>query len=89
MVDGKIKNKKYAQKIGKEENQTYRMWISILKRWIKRFFIKNIVNEPKEISLPFEPELSCPALTINVQLVIIEIYVRVKKSSLRKERAFY
>ena len=55
MVEGKIKNKKYAQKIGKEENQTYRMWISILKRWIKRFFIKNIVNEPKEISLPFEP----------------------------------
>lgn len=28
-------------------------------------------------------ELSCPALTINVQLVIIEIYVRVKKSPLR------
>jgi hypothetical protein len=60
VVDGKIKNKKYAQKIGKEENQTYRMWISILKRWIKRFFIKNIVNEPKEISLPFEPVLDVP-----------------------------
>ena len=33
-------------------------------------------------------ELSCPALTINVQSVTIEIYVRVKKSPLRKERAF-
>ena len=80
MVDGKIKNKKYAQKIGKEENQTYRMWISILKRWIKRFFIKNIVNEPKEISLPFEPGISadlkgknnshklCKKLRISVQM---------------------
>jgi hypothetical protein len=38
------------------------MWISILKRWIKRFFIKNIVNEPKEISLPFEPGIHAAEL---------------------------
>ena len=74
MVDGKIKNKKYAQKIGKEENQTYRMWISILKRWIKRFFIKNIVNEPKEISLPFEPGNLERYLLNSVIQVIINWY---------------
>jgi len=47
------------------------MWISILKRWIKRFFIKNIVNEPKEISLPFEPEEFAKNFDITIKNGII------------------